>query len=99
MNSITVIGRKWFDKINGNTYHTATILIDGEHKPELDIPFQYGYGDQYLQSAGQLLDEAGLVSLERHPVLSCSEGLRSWCDRNNVTLYYQADYLPRKKDL
>ena len=41
---------KWFDKINGNTYHSVRItrcrdnaVIVGE--------FQYGYGDQYKQTA------------------------------------------------
>ena len=41
---------KWFDKVNGNTYHACRITrtSDGKH---ICCPFQYGYGDQYRHTA------------------------------------------------
>lgn len=59
MNSIFVHGKTWFDKVNGNSYFSARVEIDG--KEVARIPFQYGYGDQYLFEAGQALIKAGLV--------------------------------------
>lgn len=45
---ITLIGRRWHQRLYGNTYHTTEIFIDGVlvHK----TPKQYGYGDQYRDS-------------------------------------------------
>jgi hypothetical protein len=47
--SLHIEGRRWFQKTYGNTYHTVRIFADGElvHTSER----QYGYGDQFLQTA------------------------------------------------
>jgi hypothetical protein len=47
--SLHIEGRRWFQKTYGNTYHTVRIFVDGElvHTSER----QYGYGDQFLQTA------------------------------------------------
>lgn len=42
-------GRRWFARKYGNTYHSVRIHKDGELIAVL--PYQYGYGDQYLQTA------------------------------------------------
>ena len=41
---------RWFDRVNGNTYHSVRVTRcrDGA---VLVCPFQYGYGDQYRQTA------------------------------------------------
>ena len=41
---------KWFDKANGNTYHSVRIqrMSDGTI---IACVFQYGYGDHYKQTA------------------------------------------------
>ena len=44
--NITLIGRRWFQKTYGNTYHTVTVLIDGTEVYQ--SPKSYGYGDQYV---------------------------------------------------
>lgn len=55
--SITVIAKKWFDKVHGNTYHSCIVLVNGE---EIGYaPFEYGYGEQYKQTALKLLQEQG----------------------------------------
>lgn len=41
---------KWFDKVNGNTYHSVNItrVSDGQ---VIYCSFEYGYGDAYRQTA------------------------------------------------
>ena len=45
---LLIIAKEWFDKVNGNSYFSARIFIDGK---VLYLPFQYGYGNQYEQEA------------------------------------------------
>lgn len=45
----TVIGRRWFDKPNGNTYHSVHVYEDGESIGNED--FDYGYERAYEQCA------------------------------------------------
>jgi len=49
MKTIDINAREWFDKVNGNSYFSAQIVIDYElptHKKYF-LPFQYGYGDSF----------------------------------------------------
>ena len=52
-----IIGRRWFQKTYGNTYHSVTVIQDGETVGRVDCA--YGYGDQYIQTAHELLVGAG----------------------------------------
>lgn len=64
LKGIQVIGKRWFQKVYGNTYHSCKVLVsyDGFSWEEIGYcPFTYGYGSQYLQSAIKLLDKAGLI--------------------------------------
>ncbi len=47
---------KWFDKVNGNTYHSVRItrLRDGKTITTA-TPYQYGYGEHYRQTALALM--------------------------------------------
>ena len=47
--SLHIEGRRWFNRGPGNTYHSVRIFKDGAQLAYL--PMQYGYGDQFLQSA------------------------------------------------
>lgn len=58
--NITIIGRRWFDKINGNTYFSAVGLINGVQVVNID--FDYGYGSQYEFEIYKLLELSGLSS-------------------------------------
>jgi len=80
--SIMVIGYRWFDRVNGNTYHSAMVYFDGQAVAR--APFQYGYGDQYVSSALEIIRKAGL--------LDCPEGTPLWqyCRDNGITFTYQA---------
>ena len=46
----TCIAKKWFDKVNGNTYHSVRVH---RHKDNAVVvgQFQYGYGESYKQTA------------------------------------------------
>jgi hypothetical protein len=41
---------KWFEKVNGNTYHSVRIT-DNETGAILYCPFSYGYGEAYRWTA------------------------------------------------
>ena len=51
---------RWFDKVNGNTYHSVNITRCSDGKT-IYVHFQYGYGDMYRQSALQAMLEAGWI--------------------------------------
>jgi hypothetical protein len=46
--------KKWRDKTNGNTYHSTTIL-NTQNNLMISSPFSYGYGDQFIQSASDVM--------------------------------------------
>ena len=48
---------KWFDRINGNTYHSVRVTRC-EDGAVIYCPFQYGYGDHYRQTALEAMVEA-----------------------------------------
>lgn len=62
--SIMVIGKRWFDKVNGNTYCAARVYING--KFSFAVPWQYGYENYYEQAAREELHKRGIVPQERH---------------------------------
>ena len=57
---LMVIGRKWFDKANGNTYHSAEVILftsKGLHNWRSRLT--YGYGRQYEETGLDLLIKNG----------------------------------------
>ena len=61
--SVFVEGREWFDKVNGNSYFSARIWINGGQVAIL--PFSYGYGDQFIYEAQRKLIELGYLPKEK----------------------------------
>ncbi len=51
---------RWFDRVNGNTYHACRItrVSDGE---TLHCPLQYGYDYHYRQTAIEAMVKAGWI--------------------------------------
>lgn len=45
-NKLELIGKRWLDRLNGNTYFSAVAIFNGEAIKKID--FSYGYGDQWL---------------------------------------------------
>jgi len=46
---------KWRDKVNGNTYHNVVVILDDHNY--LRSGFKYGYGNQYIETAMDLIRE------------------------------------------
>lgn len=94
--SITVLGRRWFDRRHGNTYFSAQILVNGAAVHRID--YEYGYGDQYLQEAFEWLDKRGHTSRERYSY-GGSELPRMYCERKGIDFHAEASDVSRKRDL
>ena len=62
MPALHIEGRRWFQRGPGNTYHSVRIYSDGELIAHL--PYSYGYGEQWLQTAVDWLRANGYPSAE-----------------------------------
>lgn len=62
--AISVVGREWFDKINGNSYNDFTIIFDikdaNYQQSFIYGVIEYGYGEYYRQRAKAVLNTLGL---------------------------------------
>jgi hypothetical protein len=93
---ISIVGRRWFRKGYGGTYHTATIAVDG--KPVGKTPYQYGYGDQYLETGWQWLEENGYVPKRAQGNGGSTSPWRAAQDLGIKLDYYAID-VKRQRDL
>jgi len=92
----TVIAARWFDKVNGNTYHSVRCI---RHRDSAVVvgQFQYGYDEHYRQTALEVMAKAKWLpvkyrsqdnqfSYERennYPIFwSVSDGLKRDCVAN-----------------
>ncbi len=96
MHNIMICGRSWFDRRNGCAYCSCTIYIDGALRTTL--PMECGYGDYYLQRAGEWLDAHDLIERE-HYANGGSEPLHMWAIRAGVVLSYECAHVARNSDL
>ena len=80
--TIDITALEWFDKVNGNSYFSATVTLNFGMKDQKNIalPFQYGYGDQYIHSASEELIKQGLIKIEKY----CP--FWQYCQDNNIIL-------------
>jgi hypothetical protein len=84
-----VIARKWFDKVNGNTYHSVVVVDANTNKRIVEVPFRYGYGDQWKHTAYDELIKKGYVK----------EKDRFNHELNRKRFIYTVTDVQRKKDL
>lgn len=92
---IHIEGRRWFQKTYGNTYHTCSIEIDGE---TYYTPKEYGYGDQYLETALSWLEANGYIEKrEIHPN-GCTR-IPNWQFTKDNNITYRVSDVSREKDL
>jgi hypothetical protein len=59
VDSVTITGRRWFQRSCGNTYHTACILFGQGVRAHL--PKEYGYGERWQQTAREWLKDNGFT--------------------------------------
>lgn len=91
---IIIDARRWFDRVYGNTYHSVTVTVKHARKDDvvLRCGYEYGYGEQYLQTAHELLRQAGYFGPE-YSEFSC-------CVRNDRKKFHvTCTDVPRKKEL
>jgi hypothetical protein len=64
MKTLDINAKEWFDKVNGNSYFSAQIVIDYDQPTykKYFLPFQYGYGDSFQWQSLKHLQELGIVS-------------------------------------
>lgn len=94
--AFAVKGVRWFQKSYGNTYHKAYVsgLKNGIWQPICHSDnMQYGYDEQYLSTAAQLMMDAGLIE--------CSNeyALNQLNVRQSLSLEHYAEDVQRKKDM
>jgi len=94
----TVIAKRWFDKVNGNTYHSVRCI---RHKDGAVVagPFQYGYDEHYRQTALDVMAKAKWLPVKyrsqgdqfryerenNYPILwEVSDGLKRDCVTNGI---------------
>ena len=87
--SVTVIARRWYD--GTNTYHSVKVLYNGV---QVGLPSRmtYGYGDAFLQTACEILNESKLFKGVEMP-------LTLWARNNKVNLHIDVVDVARRKDL
>ena len=95
---ISIVGRRWFQKTYGNTYHTAQIAVSyAGTTRHIHTAREYGYGDSYMQTAQEVL--AKLIAENEIPVPAPTYPLTIWARENGIDLHYQAIDVARQKDL
>lgn len=84
--SMRIEAKRWFQRSYGNTYHTVKVFVNDE---VLKSGITYGYENQYLQTAVELLKDNGYEIPENN-----SEAFRL------VSRFdHTAEDVKRKKDL
>lgn len=97
MSSLVLVGRRWFNKNFGNTYHSVEIIADG--KPVHKVPYAYGYGDQWEYSARDWLDSNGYLPGRETKEGTPGEALWRYCERVGIQYTRTVVDVQRKKDL
>ena len=65
LTSLFIEGRLWLDKVNGNTYFSNRIWING--RVIYEMPMQYGYEEMFFHAAIAYLHERGYFAGEKAP--------------------------------
>ena len=95
--TIHIHGRRWFERGNGNTYHSVAIYIDGTFR--VKVGPVYGCGDHYAQTAVEYLDTAGHLPGRITRNGTPGECLWRYCERNGIAFEDEVDDVRCKKEL
>lgn len=98
--TIDVQAKEWFDRTYANSYFSARITLNYGMSDEKTVclPFQYGYGDHYMDMAGRELLRMGLVPLTKYGNGSV-ESLWRYCLDNKIILRYNKEKNCLKRDV
>jgi hypothetical protein len=89
--SFHLIGKRWFNGREGNTYHTVRIYTKDRSELVAACGLTYGYDDCYIQTAIDKLKELKLIPADAH------YGTRYL--REELGSTYEVHDVNRKKDL
>ena len=97
MTSLVIIWRRWFDTVDGNTYFSAEMILDGELVGKISTI--YGYGDHYIDSVLDYLEEKNLIP--KREVFSNGNKERShqWTIRTGIKIFSTLADVKNKIDL
>ena len=93
LKSVFLRGRKWFDP-NGNTYHSVQIKVNGSEVGY--VPFEYGYGEQWVYTGVKALMELGYIPKKKDFI---AWKVLDALSEKGVHVDYYAHDVKRKKDL
>ena len=95
MKTIDINAKEWFDKANGNSYFSAEVTVDFGTNTEKNffVPFQYGYGDHYIDMAKELLEKNDIIKVKER------EQLWNYCQENDIILRTSKQENCLKRDL
>lgn len=97
MKSLTLIGRCWFNKRTGCTYHSVDIIIDGKHAHT--VPYRYGYDQQWECTGFDWCEANGHCPGREHHPNGSKEASWRYCERMGIKFNYSVTDVQRKKDL
>lgn len=99
--TIDVNAKEWRDRTYGNSYFSAVVVINYrmEGSASFKIPFQYGYGDHFIDIANQELHKRGYISNPRRGVHQIREPLWQYCEDHGIILRTNKTVGCRKRDL
>lgn len=92
VNKLELYGRKWFDRVNGNTYFSAIALHNGEEIARIN--FDYGYGDQWLYEITKILIVDQLQRGDMHPWQYIEQ-----LENKGIAVFKACENVTRKRDL
>ena len=96
MKSLTIIGRRWFNPREGNTYYSGFALVDGVEVAR--EKFAYGYGEQCIYELWELVVKALELPAHNH---TCGGVEMPWryCRERGIAYTYDISDVARKRDL
>ena len=95
MKTLDIQAKEWFDKANGNSYFSGTVTTDfgTDKEKSYRLPFQYGYGDHYIDMAKELLEKNDVIKVKER------EQLWTYCQENDIILRTSKQENCLKRDL
>lgn len=93
--TIDIQAKEWLDKVNGNSYFSGTVIVNYGMLGQQDftMPFQYGYGESYIQEAANILQRCAYLPHEAFP------SLPRYCRENGIILRSTIQKNCLKRDL
>lgn len=92
-----ITGRRWFQRTYGNTYFSASALLDGESVGRID--FDYGYGDHYKDAMLDHLADAGVIPARKRHANGSPEWTPDYTERTGIKVTSDVHDVARKSDL